>query len=130
MTDDLISLLAERPPAKSAETPTAEAAADAAARESAEVPQDPEKRKAEIVALEQLIKEKQRRIEFLMRMFVLDERAFLVDPSGQSEHEEVRAKRKFEQEELLQQGKEIVRLQKRLDVIALAGGDKAAPAKP
>ena len=40
-----------------------------------------------------------------MRMFVLDEQAFLKDPSGQSEEEEARAKRRFEQEELLQEGK-------------------------
>ena len=130
ITNDDISLLAARPPAKSAETPKAEADADPAATESAGVPQDPEKRKAEMVALEHQIKERQRRIELLMRMFVLDEQAFLTDPSGQSEDEEARAKRKFEQEELLQQGKEIARLQKRLDLLAVPGSEKAAPAKP
>lgn len=129
MTEDEISLLATRPSAKSADSPKGEAGADPAGRESAEIPQDPEKRKAEIVALEHQIQEKRRRVELLMRMFVFDEHAFLMDPSGQSEEEEVRAKRKFEQEELLQQGKDIVRLQKRLDVLAPAGGEKTAPAK-
>jgi len=83
-----------------------------------------------MLALEHQIKEKQRRIELLMRMFVLDEQAFLMDPSGQSEDEEVRAKRKFEQEELLQQGKDIARLRTRLDLLTAASSEKAAPVKP
>jgi hypothetical protein len=130
ITNDDISLLAARPPGKSAETPKAEADMDPAARESAGVPQDPEERKTEMLALEHQIKEKQRRIELLMRMFVLDEQAFLTDPSGQSEDEEVRAKRKFEQEELLQQGKDIARLRTRLDLLTAASSEKAAPVKP
>ena len=65
-----------------------------------------------------------------MRMFVPDEQAFLKDPSGQSEGQEARAKRKFEQEELLQKAKEIAQLRTRLDLIAPAGGEKAAPPKP
>jgi hypothetical protein len=130
ITDDDISLLAVRPPAKSAETLKAEAATDPAAKESAGVPQDPENRKTEILVLEHQIKEKQRQIELLMRMFVPDEQAFLKDPSGQSEGEEARAKRKFEQEELLQKAKEIAQLRTRLDLIAPAGSEKAAPPKP
>ena len=100
-----------------------------ATRAPAEAPQDPEKRKAEIAALEQQIKEKQRKIQLLMRMFVLDEEAFLKDPSGQSEEEETRAKRRFEQEELLQEGKEVARLRARLEQIVPPGAEKAPPAK-
>jgi len=130
ITNDDVSLLAARPPANSADTPKVEAAADSAARESAGVSQDPEERKAEILSLQHQIKEKQRRTELLTRMFVLDEQAFLMDPSGQSEDEEARAKRKFEQDELLQQGKDIARLRTRLDLLTAASGEKAAPAKP
>lgn len=129
LTDDDIALLAPRAAANPAETPKAETAAELGARESAATPQDPEKRQAEIAALEQQIKEKQLKIELLMRMFVLDEEAFLKDPSGQSEDEEARAKRRFEQDELLQEGKEIARLRARLEQIAPPGGEKAAPAK-
>jgi hypothetical protein len=130
MTDDAISLMAVRSPAKPAETSKFEIAAGPTTGQSAEVAQDLEKRKAEILALQQQIKEKQQRVELLMRMFVIDEHAFLMDPSGQSEDQEVRAKRKFEQAELLQQGKEIVRLKERLDAITLASGETAAAVKP
>src|SRR5208337_4611486 len=119
-----IALLAPRATASLAETPRTDAAVEPAARESAADSQDPERRKAEIAALE-----KQMKIQLLMRMFVLDEQAFLKDPSGQSEEEEARAKRRFEQEELLQQGKEIARLRARLEQIAPPNGDKATPAK-
>ncbi len=129
LTDDDIALLAPRATASPAETPRTDAAVEPAARDSAADSQDPEKRKAEIAALEQQIKEKQLKIQLLMRMFVLDEQAFLKDPSGQSEEEEARAKRRFEQEELLQQGKEIARLRARLEQIAPPNGDKATPAK-
>ena len=129
LTDDDIALLAPRPAANPAETPKPEAAAEPATKATPEALQDPEKRQAEVAALQQQIKEKQRKIELLMRMFVLDEEAFLKDPSGQSEEEEARAKRKFEQDELLREGKEIAQLRARLEQIAPPGGEKAAPAK-
>lgn len=129
LTDDGIALLAPRPAANPAETAKTEAAAGPATKSSAEAPQNPEERKAAIAALEQQIKDKQLKIQLLMRMFVLDEEAFLKDPSGQSEEEEARAKRRYEQEELLQQGKEVARLRARLEQIAPPGSEKAAPAK-
>jgi hypothetical protein len=129
LTDDDIALLAPRPAANSAETPKTDAAAEPATKASAEAPQNPEERKAEIAALEKQVKEKQRKIQLLMRMFVLDEEAFLKDPSGQSEEEEARAKRRYEQEELLQEGKEVARLRARLEQIAPPGSEKSAPAK-
>jgi hypothetical protein len=129
LTDDDIALLAPRPAANPTGTPGAETPAEAATREFAAVPQDPEKRKTEIAALQQQIKEKQLKIQLLMRMFVLDEQAFLKDPSGQYEEEEGRAKRRFEQEELLQAGKEIARLRARLEQTVPPGSEKAVPAK-
>ncbi len=130
ITDDDISLLAVGAPAKSAETLKADPTTDAAAKESAEVPQDPENRKTEILALEHQVKEKQQQIELLMRIFVCDEQAFLKDPSGQLEDDESRAKRKFEQDELLEKAKEIAQLRTRLNLIPPAGGEKTAPAEP
>ncbi len=129
LTDDDIALLAPRASASPAETPRTDAAVEPASKESAADSQDPEKRKAEIAALEQQIKEKQMKIQLLMRMFVLDEEAFLRDPSGQLEDEEARAKRHYEQEELLREGKEVARLRARLEQIAPPSGEKAAPAK-
>ncbi|MGB2633752.1 MAG: hypothetical protein WAM58_07435 [Candidatus Acidiferrum sp.] len=129
ITDDDISLLAVRAPAKSAETLNVEAAKESAAKESGGVPRDPENIKTEILALERQVKDKQRQIELLMRIFVCDEQAFLKDPSGQLEDDEARAKRKFEQEELLEKAKEIAQLRTRLNLISSAGGEKAAPAE-
>jgi len=129
LTDDDIALLAPRPATGTVGAPKTDAAAEPAAKESATATQEPEKRKAEIAALEQQIKEKQRRIQLLMRMFVIDEQAFLRDPSGQSEEDEARAKRQFEQEELLQEGKDIARLRARLAQVALPADEKPAPAK-
>ena len=126
-TDDGIALLAPRPSANAVQTPKADTAAAPATKGFGELPQDPEQRKAEMAALERQIKEKQRRIQLLMRMFVLDEQAFLKDPSGESEEDEARAKRRFEQEELLQEGKEVARLQARLDLLAAANGGKVTP---
>ncbi len=129
LTDDDIALLAPRPTANPAENQRTDAVVEPAARESAADSLGPEKGKAEVAALEQQIKEKQLKIQLLMRMFVLDEEAFLKDPSGQSEDEEARAKRRFEQEELLQEGKEVARLRARLEQLAPPSGEKAAPAK-
>ena len=123
-TDDDIALLAPRTAGNSAQS--GEKAGEAASKESATVPQDPEKRKTEIASLEQQIKEKQKKIELLMRMFVVDEEAFLKDPSGQSEEQEARAKRKYEQDELLREGKEIAQLRTRLAQITPAGEEKPA----
>ncbi len=109
------------------ETLKAETATDAAAKESAGIPHDPENRKTEILALEHQVEEKQQRIELLMRIFVRDEQAFLKDPSGQLEDDESRAKRRFEQQELLVKAKEIAQLKTRLNMIASAGREKIAP---
>ena len=125
-TDDDIALLAPRTAGDSAESVNMQTAGGPAGKESAGVPQDPEKRKAEIASLEQQIKEKQKKIELLMRMFVVDEEAFLKDPSGQSEEQEARAKRKYEQDELLREGKEIAQLRTRLAQITPAGEEKPA----
>jgi len=126
LTDDDIGLLLARQPASSADA----AKPEPTAKDSPAIPQDPEQRKAEIAALQQAIKEKQSKMQLLMRMFVIDEEAFLKDPTGDSENEDARAKRHFEQDELLREGKEVSQLRARLDLLQSAPNEKSSPPKP
>ena len=112
LTDDSISLLGAGRPGTAAESAKADVAA--LAKESAITPQDIEKKKAEIVALEQQIQQKQIKIEFLMRLFVSDERPFLNDPRATDVDADVQAKRRFEQDELKREAREMAGLRARL----------------
>jgi hypothetical protein len=126
LTDDDIGLLVARQPAKSADA----SKVDPAAKDSPATPQDPEQRKAEIASLQQQIKEKQSKMHLLMQMFVIDEEAFLKDPTGGLENDDARAKRHFEQEELLREGKELGQLRARLDLLQSLATEKSRSAKP
>jgi hypothetical protein len=126
LTDDDIGLLVARQPAKSTDA----AKAEPAAKDSPAIPQDPEQRKAEIAALEQQIKEKQSKMHLLMQMFVIDEEAFFRDTTGGLENDDARAKRRFEQDEMLREGKELGQLRARLDLLQSLNAEKSAPAKP
>jgi hypothetical protein len=126
LTDDDIGLLVARQPASSADV----AKAESAAKDSPAIPQDPEQRKAEIAALEQQIKEKQSKMHLLMQMFVIDEEAFLKDPTGSLESDDARAKRRFEQDELLREGKELGQLRARLDLLQSLAAEKSPLPKP
>jgi hypothetical protein len=126
LTDDDIGLLVARQPAKSTDAVKAEPAA----KDSPAIPQDPEQRKAEIVALEQQIKEKQSKMHLLMQMFVIDEEAFFRDTTGGLENDDARAKRRFEQDEMLREGKELGQLRARLDLLQSLNADKSNPPKP
>ncbi len=126
LTDDEIGLLVARQPAKSADSTKA----GPAAKDSLAIPQDPEQRKAEIASLEQQIKEKQSKMQLLMRMFVVDEEAFLKDFTGGLENDDAHAKRRFEQDELLREGKELGQLRARLDVLQSATAEISPTAKP
>ena len=126
-TTDDISLLGSDAPAKSAEEgkPLAkDGTADATL-----IVGSPEELQAEMVAVEQQIKDKQKKVEFLMHMFVADERAFLIDPSGPAADQDAAAKRRFEQDELHKETAEIAALRARLEQMT-AAGEKAAAAKP
>lgn len=126
LTDDDIGLLVARQPARSTDA----AKAEPAAKESPAIPQDPEQRKAEIAALEQQIKEKQSKLHLLMQMFVIDEEAFFRDTTGGLENDDARAKRRFEQDELLREGKELGQLRARLDLLQAFNAEKSTPPKP
>ena len=129
LTDDAIALLALRTAVNPTETSKTEAAVKPGAPGSAEVPESSEKKHSEIGAMGQQVKEKQSKIELLMHMFVLDEQTFLRDPSGLHEDEETRAKRQFEQQELLGEARELARLQTRFSLLTAAGREKSAPAQ-
>ncbi len=70
---------------------------------------------SEIASLQQEIKNKQKRLELLMHMFVADERPFLIDPSSTTADQDTAARRRFEQDELHKNSAEIAILRSRLD---------------
>jgi hypothetical protein len=113
LTNDPVALLAVRkappyiPPASA--QPVATATDEAGA-----VPEDPEKRAAEIALLEKQIQDKQKRIVLLMRLFVNDERPFLDDPGNPKGDEASQDRRKYEQDELLWETAELAKLKARL----------------
>jgi hypothetical protein len=69
----------------------------------------------EIASLQQEIKNKQKRLELLMHMFVADERPFLIDPGSIPVDQDTVTKRRFEQEELHKASAAIAALQAKLD---------------
>ena len=89
---------------------------------------DGDKAHVEIVAVRQEIKDKQRKLELLMKMFVTDEQTFIRNPSGQSGDDDLAMKRRYEQEELRKQAAEIGQLRARLDVLTKAVEEKAMAA--
>jgi hypothetical protein len=99
VTDDSIALLAvRRGPAATAE-PVAPLATEKKT-ESSVAGNDGERKTEEIAALQQQIKDKQKRIAFLLRLFVDDEKAFLVDPSNANTDPVATERRQYEQDEL------------------------------
>jgi hypothetical protein len=69
---------------------------------------------AEIVSIEQQIKDKQKRIVLLMRLFVEDERAFVNEPANVKVETAVAERRRYEQDELHWETAELARLKARL----------------
>ena len=86
------------------------------ARDNAATLNDPTAKKAaEIAETERLIKEKQKRIPLLLRLFATDEQMFLRDPSTDEKDPSVKERRKYSQDELLWKTAELARLKKRLN---------------
>jgi hypothetical protein len=114
LTDDSISLLGVGGPGKTTEG----AKAGAQVMTPALTAEDVEKKKAEIATLEKQIQEKQIKIEFLMRLFVSDERPFLNDPHATDVEADLQAKRRYEQDELKREAREMAELKARLKTLA------------
>jgi hypothetical protein len=82
---------------------------------------DAAKKSEEIAAIEKQILEKQKRIALLMRLFVNDEPAFLIDPTKKDVEAAVRERRKYEQDELLFESAEIARLRAKAETLKASG---------
>ena len=111
LTSDSVALLAvHRAPVGT--TPTTQAAT---ADDPSTPMDDTGRTAAEISSLETQIKDKQKRIVLLMRLFVDDERSFVSDPSNTKVDSVVQDRRKYEQDELLWETAELARLKARLN---------------
>lgn len=122
-TDDDIAKLTVRTQNKPAETLVAR---NAAPEIQPSVGENPEKANAELAALRQELKDRQRKLELLMKMFVTDEQAFIRNPGGQSGEDEPQMKRRYEQGELRQQAAEIGRVRARMEGLSKALEESAA----
>jgi uncharacterized protein (DUF1778 family) len=110
VTDDSIALLAVR---RTPATAVVSAAADG--KTNSDWALDEAGRKAEEIAtLQQQIKDKQKRIALLMRLFVDDEKAFVVDPANGNADPVVAERRRYEQDELRWETAEVWKLKTRL----------------
>jgi hypothetical protein len=78
------------------------------------------KKAAEIVSLEKQIRDNMIRITLLMRLFVNDEKPFIVDPANPKGDEATQDRRKYEQDELLWETAELAKLKARLNAITAA----------
>ena len=116
-TDDDIAKLTVRKQNKPVETLVAKSAGPDM---NFSVVADPEKAKEELASLRLELKDKQRKLELLMKMFVTDEQAFIRNPSGQNGEDEAQMKRRYEQEELRKQTAEIGRLRAQMEVLTKA----------
>ena len=83
-------------------------------------PENPAKKAAEIASLRKQIKDKQKRIELLMHLFVTDERKFVQFPSDAQNDPDVEARIRAEQEELRAESAACAQLQARLDALLAA----------
>lgn len=104
ITNDPIARLAvRREPLRVMATPVAQTA----------TAEDTTKKVEEIALVEQQIRDKQRKIAFLMRLFVDDERRFLSDPGNASVDPAVAERRRYEQDELRWETAELAKLKAR-----------------
>jgi hypothetical protein len=77
--------------------------------------EDTKKKAAEIASLEEQIQDKMKRIALLMRLFVNDEKSFIVDPAHPQTDKSAQDRRKYEQDELLWETAELAKLKARLN---------------
>jgi hypothetical protein len=102
-TNDPIAVLAMR-------RPVAEAASGGLPDRDSLEASETTRKAAEIASVEQQIKDKQKRIVLLMRLFVEDERGFVNDPSNVNVDATVAERRRYEQDELHWETAELARL--------------------
>ena len=113
ITNDSIALLAV-PHAPAAIVPPAVEDAEGVTKERSPGVDEGARKTTDIASVEQQIKEKQKRIALLMRLFVDDERAFLIDPGNMKVDAAVAERRRYEQDELRWETAQLARLTERL----------------
>ncbi len=91
-----------------------------AKKEQTATENDATKKSAEIAVLDQQIQDKQKRIALLLRLFVNDERAFLMDPANAKAYGAVAERRRYEQDELRWETAELAKLQARREQVGVA----------
>jgi hypothetical protein len=111
LTDDPIALLAVRPIPV---TTVASAAMDGNTTGNWAL-DEAGRRAKEVATLQQQIKDKQKRIALLMRLFVDDEKAFLIDPGNANGDAAVAERRRYEQDELRWETAELGKLKMKLE---------------
>lgn len=121
ITNDDIALPSGSHPQRSAAPPEPQPASRA--QKAAQPPAEGSANNtAEIAALQKQIRDKQKRIELLMHLFVADERQFVQSPTDAQPDSTAQARVHFEQEELRAETAACARLQTRLDALAAASG--------
>jgi hypothetical protein len=120
ITNDNITLPVVTPATRSATSPAPEPAA--CIQKAAPAPAEDSARKtAEIAALQKQIKDKQKRIELLMHLFVTDERKFVQSPTDTQADPTAQARVHSEQEELRAETAACARLNARLNALTAPG---------
>lgn len=112
LTSDPIALLAVT--SHPGDAPTAGATSALA------TPTNAASRKAALAAIEKQIKEKQDHIILLMRLFVDDEKKFVIDPTNPQVDPAIKERRKYEQDELLYETAELAKLKAKREQLAAA----------
>ena len=90
----------------------------AASKPPTAIPADEASRKAALATIEKQIKEKQDHIILLMRLFVDDEKKFVIDPTNPQVDPAVKERRKYEQDELLWETAELAKLKAKRDQLS------------
>jgi hypothetical protein len=78
---------------------------------------DPSLKAAEITSLQKELKDKQKHIELLMRLFVADERRWVQFPTDEVSDPAAKARIRFEQDELLAESAACARIQAKLNAL-------------
>jgi hypothetical protein len=81
---------------------------------------DDASKKAALATIEKQIKEKQDHVILLMRLFVDDEKKFVIDPTNPQVDPAVKERRKYEQDELLWESAELAKLKAKRDQLLAA----------
>lgn len=115
ITDDPIALLAVRREESSDNSGIRPEPSSLGARADRRPVDAGAKKAADIASLEKQIRERRSRIVLLMRLFVDDEKTFVIDPTNSDVDTAVKERRRYEQDELRWETAELAKLNVRLE---------------